>query len=176
VRRTPGEDGLTLIEMLVALTILGIVMVVLTAAVIEGLRDTQSADVKFTESNGAQFTSLYFTHDVQGAENVSLNDTASTCGGAAVLKLNSPAADRIVAYATTGSPLQLVRRVCSPSSATPLTTTLVSALNASTDVTASATPASCTTACTQVTLTVSQPGAPGVVSGLNFTVSATPRP
>jgi prepilin-type N-terminal cleavage/methylation domain-containing protein len=175
-RHPRDERGLTLIEMLVSLTILGIIMVVLTTAVIAGLKSTQSADVKFTESNTAQFTSMYFTHDVQGAESVSINDTAASCGGSATLKLISTAADRIVAYATAGSPLQLVRRVCSPASTSPLTTILAPSLNASTDVTASALPASCTTACTQVTLNVTQPGATGVVGGLNFTVSATPRP
>ena len=174
-RRARGEAGVTLLEMLVCLSILGIIFAVLATAVMEGLVATQQGDVKTDESNAAQFTAMYFTHDVQGAETVSVNDTAASCGGAALLKLLSPVADRTVAYVVTGSPLQLVRRVCSPAAATPLASTLVPTLTNASNVTVALTPTGCTTACTKVTLTVNQPGATGIVAGLTFTVTGSPR-
>jgi prepilin-type N-terminal cleavage/methylation domain-containing protein len=169
------EDGFTLVELLMCITILGIIMGVLTAAVMVGLKSTQSSDVKTQESNAAAFSAMYFSKDVQGAEQVSVNDTATTCGGAALLKLVSPTADRIVSYAVTSAPVTLERRVCSPSSASPVVTTIVSTLSATTDVTVATTPSSCTTTCTQVALTVSQPGSSGVIAGLPFTVVGTRR-
>lgn len=164
------ERGFTLVEVLVCITILGIVMVALCAAVMIGLRSTTNANVKFDESNAAQFTSLHYSSDVQGAEAVAVNDATSSCGGAAKLKLTSTNADRIVAYAVTGSTTySLVRRVCSPASATPIETTLASNLTSANSVAAS-----CNTGCTQVTLSVDQPGAPGIPD-LDFTLVASPR-
>jgi prepilin-type N-terminal cleavage/methylation domain-containing protein len=165
------DDGFTLVELLVCITILGIVMVALCAAVSIGLRSTVNANVMFDESNTAQFTSLHYASDVQGAESVAVNDSTSSCGGAAKLKLTSTNADRVVAYAVTGSssPYTFVRRVCSPSSATPLETTLASNLTST-----SAVAASCNTGCKQVTLSVDQPGATGIAD-LDFTLVASPR-
>lgn len=168
--RAPAPDderGLTLIELLVSITILGIVMVVLTMAVIFGLGATKNANGSLDESNAAQFTALYFSRDVQGAEQVSVDDATSTCGGAAELKLTSTTADRVVAYAVTGSPLQLVRRVCSPASATPTVTILVPSLSAAGDVAASVSG-------TRVTLDVNQP-ATETDTGFNFTLAASSR-
>lgn len=170
VERDSSDDGFTLVEVLVCIVILGIVMVALCAAVMIGLRSTNNANVKFDESNAAQFTALHFSSDVQGAESVSIDDETSTCGGAAKLKLTSTSADRIVAYAVTGSsPSTLVRRVCSPASATPMESTLASNL-----ASAGAVAVSCNAGCTQVTLSVDQPGAPGIAD-FDFTLVASTR-
>jgi prepilin-type N-terminal cleavage/methylation domain-containing protein len=170
VNRTPAHDdecGLTLIELLVSITILGIVMVVLTMAVIFGLGATKNANGSLDESNAAQLTALYFSRDVQGAEQVAVDDATSTCGGAAELKLTSTAADRVVAYAVTGTPLQLVRRLCSPASATPTVTILVPSLSAAGDVAAAVSG-------TRVTLSVPQP-ATETDAGFNYTLAASSR-
>jgi prepilin-type N-terminal cleavage/methylation domain-containing protein len=168
---THDERGFTLVELLVCIVVLGIIFTTLTGALIIGLRSTSNANVKFDESNAAQFTALHFTRDVQGAEDVTLNDATGSCGGAAKLKLTSDVADRIVAYAVTGSPtLQFVRRVCSPKTATPVVSVLAPVI-----ASANAVNASCSAGCATVTLTVDQPGSPGVVSGLSFTVQASPR-
>jgi prepilin-type N-terminal cleavage/methylation domain-containing protein len=170
-RRRPGDDGFTLVEMLVCIVVLGIIFTVLTGALMIGLRSTSNASVKFDESNAAQLTALYLTRDVQGAETVTLNDATSSCGGAAKLKLTSSTADRVVSYAVTGTTtLQLVRRVCSPASATPMVSTLVPTIASANNVTFA-----CTNACTTVTLTVDQPGATGVVPGLSFSLQASSR-
>jgi hypothetical protein len=158
------------VELLVSITILGIIMVAITGAVILGLNDTANSDYATDESNAAQFTASYFTRDVESAETISVNDSANTCGGAAKLKLTSTSADTIVAYAVTASPVQLVRRECSPSAATPFVTTLTQALASSNDVTAA-----CTASCTRATLTVTQPGAPGRNQTWSFTVAASTR-
>jgi hypothetical protein len=102
---------------------------------------------------------------------VAVGDSTSSCGGAAKLKLTSTNADRVVAYAVTGSsaPYSLVRRVCSPASGAPLETTLASNLASANSVTAS-----CNTGCSQVTLSVDQPGATGIAD-LDFTLVASPR-
>lgn len=164
------ERGLTLIELLIAVTILGVIMVAVTGAVILGLNDTANSDYSTDESNAAQFTAMYFTRDVQSAETISVNDSANTCGGAAKLKLTSASADTIVAYAVTASPIQLVRRECSPSSATPAVTALTQTLASANDVVAA-----CTSSCTRATLTVTQPGAPGQNQGWSFTVAGSTR-
>jgi prepilin-type N-terminal cleavage/methylation domain-containing protein len=162
-----ADAGFTLVEVLVSIAILGIIMVVLCTAVMMGLRSTKDASVKFDQSNAAEFTALHFTADVQGAELVSVDDVAASCGGAAELKLTSPIANRTVAYAVTGSPLQLVRRECSPSGATPSVTILASPISAASDVVAANTGG-------QVTLSVNQPSS-SLGAGFNFTVAATSR-
>jgi prepilin-type N-terminal cleavage/methylation domain-containing protein len=165
-----ADDGFTLIEVLVSISILGVIMVVLCTAVIMGLRSTTDANVKFDQSNTAEFVNLHFTGDVQGADVVSVDNAASSCGGAAELKLTSPSAtDRIVAYAVTGSPLQLVRRECSPSTATPLVTRLASPISAASDVVATYNASS-----RQVTLSVTMPSS-SQGAGFTFQVVATQR-
>jgi prepilin-type N-terminal cleavage/methylation domain-containing protein len=168
-RYKASETGFTLVELLVCIAILGIVFTVLTAALMIGFRSTNSANVKFDESNAAQFTALHFTPDVEGANSIVVDSTTASCGGAAELKLTSTEGDRVVAYAVAGSPtLQLLRKVCSPASASPQVTVLAPVI-----ANASAVVASCTNSCTTATLSVTQPGAPGVITGLTFTVQAT---
>jgi prepilin-type N-terminal cleavage/methylation domain-containing protein len=169
-RRGGNDDGFTLVEMLLCIVILGIVFTVLTAALMIGLRSTSRANVKLDESNAAQFTAMHFTSDVRAADTITVNSATASCGGAAALKLTSVEADRVVAYAVTGSPLQLVRRVCNPASATPFVTVLAPVITNASDVVAA-----CNSPCTTATLTVTQPGAPGVVDGLTFTVQGTKR-
>jgi len=169
--RAGREGGFTLVEMLVCIVVLGIVFTVLAGALIIGFKSTSNAHVKFDESNAAQFTALHFTGDVQSADTIAVDSVTAACGGAAELKLTSTEADRVVAYAVTGSPtLQLVRRVCSPAAASPAVTVLAPVIANTSSVVAS-----CNNPCTTATLTVSQPGAPGVVDGLNFTVQASKR-
>jgi hypothetical protein len=160
-----------MVEMLVCIVILGIVFTVLTGALIIGLRSTSNANVKFDESNAAQFTAMYFTTDVRGADEIAVDSATASCGGPAELKLTSAEADKVVAYAVTGSPtLQLVRRVCDPGGASPVVSVLAPVVANAADVVAS-----CNSPCTTATLTVTQPGAPGVVDGLTFTVQASKR-
>lgn len=180
-----AEDGFTLAEMLVVIVILGIIFAALTASVILGLRTTKDSDARVTQSNSAQFTSVYFTRDVQSAEDVLLpgdSDWASySCGSdaGAVLKLVSPEADRVVTYAVTnGDPLDppdLVRRRCDPIGATPQQVTVARRLAAGAGaVTATCLPDAGT--CTAVELHVASESGPSDPTGLQFDLTVSRRP
>jgi prepilin-type N-terminal cleavage/methylation domain-containing protein len=164
--RAHDEHGFTLAELLVAIAITGVVFTTLTAAVMLGLRSTRDGDTGLTESNAAQLASHYYTRDVHGAEQVVIDDPSGSCGGPAELKLVSPVADRIVAYAAVGTPPRLVRRLCEPASAAPFETTLAVAV---VDVSAS-----CPVPCTRVTMRIDQPGSEDHV-GLTVSLVGNPR-
>lgn len=75
------EDGVTLVELLVTMAILGTVASAIVAAVIVGLRTTDVTEQRLSTSRNAQLVSAYFAGDVAASETVSLSD--STCGNVA---------------------------------------------------------------------------------------------
>jgi prepilin-type N-terminal cleavage/methylation domain-containing protein len=81
MRRKRDERGFTLAELMVAISILGMIAVPLTASIILGLRTTSDSQQRYKEARGAQLTSAYFPFDVASATNITLAD-ASPCGGA----------------------------------------------------------------------------------------------
>jgi prepilin-type N-terminal cleavage/methylation domain-containing protein len=64
-RRPTGDSGVTLIELLVALTILAVIIAPLASAVIVYLRNTKATTDRMAESHDAQIAAAYFAHDVQ---------------------------------------------------------------------------------------------------------------
>lgn len=159
--RTRDRTGFTLPELLVAIAVMGVMFVALTAALMTGLRHTQGGDTSLRESNALQSSAHWFATDVHGAEQAVVDDATATCGGPALLKLSSPIADRVVAYAVVGSPPALVRRVCAPASAAPLENVLASVISSAR--------ATCTARCARIDLTIAQPGddkTPGLTSTL----------
>jgi prepilin-type N-terminal cleavage/methylation domain-containing protein len=116
------QAGVTLIELLVTLSIMGIIMVALTSALFVGFHSTRDTNTNLDQSNAEQFVSLYLTRDVQGADAVTYPATSS-CGNQPVAlqatARSDPllgASDTTITYRLSGR--DLVRRVCGPSPST----------------------------------------------------------
>jgi prepilin-type N-terminal cleavage/methylation domain-containing protein len=116
--RTHDESGVTLIELLVAVSILGIVMTALSGALFVGLRTTRDTQTSLGQSNAEQLVSTYLTKDIQAAATVRTSGT-STCGSQPIVLETTTRTDPLaasnvtVAYALSGT--DLVRQVCGPS-------------------------------------------------------------
>lgn len=67
IKRTERDRGVTLIELLIAIAILGVIIGPLAAAVIVYLRNTKATTDRMAESHDAQIASAYFVHDIQSA-------------------------------------------------------------------------------------------------------------
>lgn len=80
-RRLPDhpEMGFTLPELLVAITILGIIMVAIGAMITTSFRTSTTVSAELQGSRGPKVVSRYWAPDVEGAETVT---PGSGCGGA----------------------------------------------------------------------------------------------
>jgi prepilin-type N-terminal cleavage/methylation domain-containing protein len=88
--RAGRDDGLTLIEVLIVVVILGVIVAPLTAGIIAFLRNTDATTNRMAESHDAQIASAYFAQDVQ---NIGVrNWTAAPYPTAQSIELNAPAA------------------------------------------------------------------------------------
>ncbi len=74
------EHGFTLVELLVAIAVLGFVMFPLGVAISTGVHTTVAASQRFTDAHGTQIAATYFAEDVASAATVTANDS-SPCGG-----------------------------------------------------------------------------------------------
>jgi prepilin-type N-terminal cleavage/methylation domain-containing protein len=79
-RRTHKDHGFTLPELLVAVTVLGIIILPLAASMIVGFRTTGDAQQRLVEARGEQLTANYFPSDVASADSIVPSDS-SPCGG-----------------------------------------------------------------------------------------------
>jgi Prokaryotic N-terminal methylation motif len=118
IRRS--EAGITLIELLIAITLTGIMMGTLSGAIFIGFHTTGGTQKRVEESTSANILSSYFGSDVQSAQFVGVNVSESTgiCGaGAAVVGLLLTDAGRhnsVSYYQGTGAQAAfLYRRTCS---------------------------------------------------------------
>ena len=87
-----AEHGFTLVELLVAIAILGVIAVPLSMGFITGLRFLGRSDQKFNDSRSALISASYFASDVAGANTVVRNDAAACGGGTAIVSFNSSSA------------------------------------------------------------------------------------
>jgi prepilin-type N-terminal cleavage/methylation domain-containing protein len=71
------QEGFTLVELLIAVVINGLIMSAIASALFVGLRTTTDARRNLGQSNGEQLIAYYFTGDVQSACNPALS--APTC-------------------------------------------------------------------------------------------------
>jgi prepilin-type N-terminal cleavage/methylation domain-containing protein len=83
--RVATESGMTLVELLIAVAILGIIIAPLIGATIVSLNIGQSATQRVTDTSGAQLTSSWFVSDVEGSDQVITPPAAMKCGGANTL-------------------------------------------------------------------------------------------
>ena len=69
-RTRRSEAGVTLIELLVAVSLMGLLMTALTGAVIVGFRSTRDTHTSLDQSNAEQIITTYVTKDIQAADTV----------------------------------------------------------------------------------------------------------
>ncbi len=77
-RHASAEDGFTLPELLVAITILGIIMVAIGAMISTAFRTTTIVRAQLEGSRAPKLVSTYWVPDVEGAEKIELG--VSGCG------------------------------------------------------------------------------------------------
>jgi prepilin-type N-terminal cleavage/methylation domain-containing protein len=134
-RAASHEDGVTLVELLVAVSILGVLTVALASALFFGFRSTRDMHTSLDQSNAEQIVSSYVAKDVQAADSVRVGVTSACGGQLAALETTTrtdpiaTASDVTVAYRLTGS--SLVRQVCGPSPATQTIARNITAFTAS---------------------------------------------
>ena len=82
LRRRPGaagEAGFTLVELLVSITVLGIVLGSVVAASFVAARTSAASKIRLDDSNDLVVAATYFGDDVQGAQGVVV-DSEPLCG------------------------------------------------------------------------------------------------
>jgi prepilin-type N-terminal cleavage/methylation domain-containing protein len=122
------EDGFTLVELLVSMTITGMIIAAIATAAYVGIRTTADNQRGLQQSNAEQLTGNWFTSDVQAACDPSVSapscprspnpssSTTSACGSSAVTAIdtydspNSPSPDTTIAYVLQSS--RLTRITC----------------------------------------------------------------
>lgn len=77
--RRGRDDGLTLVEMLISVTILATVLAAVSGITLVAMRTATTSGVRLDESNDLQRAASYFGDDVQGAQTVSVA-TTPRCG------------------------------------------------------------------------------------------------
>lgn len=93
------EHGFTLVEMLIAIVILGVIAAPLSMSFITGIRFLGRSDEKFNDSRSALISAAYFASDVAGANTIVPNDAAACGGGTALVSFMSSDATAGVAPA-----------------------------------------------------------------------------
>jgi type II secretory pathway pseudopilin PulG len=113
------EGGLTLIEVLVTVSLMGFVMAALSSALFVGLRTTHDTQTSLDQSNAEQLITTYVAKDIQAASAIRTSGI-SACGNQPIVLETMTRSDPLaaspsnitVAYALSGT--NLVRRVCGP--------------------------------------------------------------
>jgi len=85
MRPRPSEEGFTLPELLISVSILAIIVAPLTMSFILGLRIVGRADDKFTDSRSSLMMANDFASDVSGANLVTTTGSPAACGSGGTL-------------------------------------------------------------------------------------------
>jgi prepilin-type N-terminal cleavage/methylation domain-containing protein len=126
--RARTDAGVTLVELLVATAIMGLIIPALTGALVMGWRTTDSTIARLSDNRNREITPSLWTRDAQAAITVDRNSVVTTClvAGDTLLArftwtetpATGAAVTRIAAWVWTGSTTQLVqRRFCSTGAA-----------------------------------------------------------
>ena len=134
------ESGFTIIELLISITILGVLMAAVTGAMLVALDTNAATGTRIDESRDQQFAAAYFSGDVQSAKTITLGaaggapNLAAKCGTTpAVLVVDLVGQDfdvsthalitTVVSYVrirgADGVTDELHRRVCTATTAAP---------------------------------------------------------
>lgn len=141
MRRLSAEDGLTLVELLVATAITALIAPVLTSALVIGWRTTSDTVDRLGANSNRLLVASLFTRDVQGAETIQTSFAACTLAGdTPVVRFTwtetdatGSATTRAAAWVqTSATPKYLERRYCAGG------TTVTSSVTASHDANAAA--------------------------------------
>jgi prepilin-type N-terminal cleavage/methylation domain-containing protein len=116
-RRCSGERGVSLIELLIAITISAILTAPIGLAIYFVTRTTNEAQARLVQSDKAKLVASYFSPDVESAISVQTGVSDTSCGGAATktVDLLLHEATGTVSYyheANGSSQVFLYRRVC----------------------------------------------------------------
>jgi prepilin-type N-terminal cleavage/methylation domain-containing protein len=132
--RDAGEEGFTLIELVVVMIIMPLVVGVLFYAIFVTLQSEAHVSTKVTDSVDSQISSEFYVRDVQSATLVTLTKSATTpsvCGTGTRLLVSlawpsgsgNPTGKTVVSYWTESGGTTLVREACKTGSTRPSTTT-----------------------------------------------------
>jgi|GEM_PF-4249850 prepilin-type N-terminal cleavage/methylation domain len=129
-QRSGDERGFTLVELLVAITILGIIMVAIGAMITTAFRTTTIVSNRLNASRAPKLVSTYWVPDVEGAESVNVGAGGCGDGGTPLVTFQwtdyssvvateappvvplTPNASATWAIITRGTRTQVVRREC----------------------------------------------------------------
>lgn len=117
LRVAEGQEGMTLVELIVAMVIMEIIFATIAAVMVVGLRQTSTAETELIEQQGAALTARYFVADVQSARR--FDQPGDACGSSGVLTLGTTLTDGVergvtyrVEQSEAGGAWAIVRRVC----------------------------------------------------------------
>jgi prepilin-type N-terminal cleavage/methylation domain-containing protein len=90
--RRGADAGFTLIELVIAVAILGLVMSAMCAAMLVALRTDKDTEQRIGKSNDVQYAATWFAEDIASANSVTAGGTAA-CGAAVTALLNLTSID-----------------------------------------------------------------------------------
>lgn len=106
------EGGFTLVEILVAVSVMGVISLALASAFHAGFRGSETTQQRTSESSDAQLASAYLSNDVQSM--IAVTSTACSAGTLdPIVSLKLPGDDSVsYLFGTVAGEPKLVRRTC----------------------------------------------------------------
>ena len=87
-----SDEGFTLVELVIAVAVLGLVMSAVCGAMLVALKTNKEASQRVGKSNDLQYAATWFAEDIASANTVTTNATA-VCGAAVTALLNLTSSD-----------------------------------------------------------------------------------